>query len=526
MLQVFVSYARDDNALPPNVQQKSGFVSTLISQLNYELRNLGPERPRLWYDRDGIDRADLFESVIESQINASNILLVVLSLNWLARDWCLKELESFRKHWSGRDVRRRIVIASKRFVPFEQRPDLLQGQEGYNFFDVGDRPGAEYCYFERGDITDKRYYDQVGELARYLCSFQSRNEFRSAMAPPAAAPTVSPAVANAIPAPSGNRPVRAAGRTIFVAKPAADMRAAYSRLVVELRERGYTIAPEADQEIPIDSTATDMIDRALADADFSVHLLGEKSGYSPEDAAPIVNLQLERAALRSEAPSNGQGKLDRIIWAPQVLTDTANNPASGERDTVTVLGKFGRHVPSDKVVGENLSKFIDFLVQRLETLQVAEAAPVFDADGDEESSVYVYHSAEDQDYALQIARLLKAQKIEPRLPALEGDPTEISALHRQELQNCRSVVLCWANATEAWIKARANELAKWRNLGRTQRFACRAVVAGPPPGMRKRVLADFPPSSEVDVVLNLTDSEKPNADSLAPLIIASRPAAP
>ena len=70
---------------------------------------------------------------------------------------------------------------------------------------------------------------------------------------------------------------------------------------------------------------------------------------------------------------------------------------------------------------------------------------------------------------------------------------------------CDAVVLCWANASEVWIRAHARQLRDWRELGRTERFAFRGLIAGPPPGNRKKILLRVPPRSEIDKVLDLTE---------------------
>lgn len=511
MTQIFLSYARDDDLLPPNLppgKQASGFVTALHNQLLYEFRDLGGERPELWRDIHGIDRGDQFASVIEDQINNSDILLVVLSLNWIKREWCLRELQAFEKRW-GAEARQRIVIASKRAVPLELRPPLLQGQEGYNFFFLEPRAqaGEEQQYFDRGTVIDDRYYNQVTDLARYLSSSNDRRS-RQRTVPVAETPRPKAAGTHA--------------RTVFVAKPAADMRPAYSRIVEELEGRNFIVTPGVNEEIPHDGSAVQMIDAALTRADLAVHLLGEKAGYAPEDEDPIAKLQLARSGLRTGKPHTDETRapFHRVIWAPRVLTEGG----SGEdRDSTAVLAKFDQHLATDKIVGENLSKFVDFLIQRLDdmiVMQTVSSVPELSEDG--ERSVYVYHRPEDQDHALELAKLLQSEHLEPRLPALEGDPAELAALHRQELQNCASVVLCWANASEVWVKATSRELAKWRDLGRSEKFACRAVVALPPPGQRKLVLSNFPPRNEIDVVLDLTQSESIDRSTLDPVVQASR----
>ena len=75
--------------------------------------------------------------------------------------------------------------------------------------------------------------------------------------------------------------------------------------------------PDPAGEIPLD-TAAEVIDEALAKAEISVHLLGEKAGEAPEDQPPMVKLQLQRAAKK--AAEDGTAKFHRLVWAPGVWT--------------------------------------------------------------------------------------------------------------------------------------------------------------------------------------------------------------
>jgi hypothetical protein len=139
--------------------------------------------------------------------------------------------------------------------------------------------------------------------------------------------------------------------------------------------------------------------------------------------------------------------------------------------------------------------------------------------------VYLYHRVEDQDYALDLAVALQERQIEPIIPALEGDAADLSAHHRQNLLECDAVILCWANASEVWARASARELSEWRELGRSKRFAYRALVAGPPPAARKNILVKLPPRSDIDLVLDLTALPKPVPEALSSLVLGAGPAA-
>jgi hypothetical protein len=504
-VQVFVSYARDDDAQPPDSPDAKGFVSYLYDQLQYEFLS-GKPRPKIWRDTRRIGKGDLFDPVIEEALGSSALLVVVLSRNWIASDYCRQELEHFAQHWSraNKDVRERIVLIGKRHIPPNERPPLLQGQQGFAFYavDESDEVAPETEFFVRGKVRDPRYVERVEELARFLLQRAARLggpiEVRSS------APSVAPN-----------------GRTVYLAKPADDMREAYDRLVKELQGRGYSITPDPREEIPCTATAAAWIDEALASAELSVHLVGERPGYAPEGEERIVKLQLARAAAKVPAAPSAGADADRafhrMIWAPKVLQNDAAQ-AARERDPAEVLARFDRQLPADKLEGDTLSKFVDFLTQHLVNTAPALKRDKVTADSAAETRLYLCHSPEDTDYAFDLQAALQDLKIEAVLPVFDGPEPEVRNLHRKNLAECDAVALCWAAASEAWVRAHSSELRDWQGLGRTARFAYRAVVAGPPAGSRKKYVKRVFPPSEIDIPLDLTDKERLSADLLDPLI--------
>jgi len=513
-LQIFVSYARNDDLPPLESSDGKGFVSALYGHLNYQFKALGPPMPELWRDTRSIGRSDQFDPIIEAAAGSSDLFLVVLSRNWLSREFCLKELELFRKRWAAEGeagIKRRIIVVAKQHVEFDDRPPLLRGQEGYWFYrrDADEGIGVEQEFFSGGKPQGE-YYDLVKRLAVDL--------WRRAQ-PETPAPG-KPSSAGAKPAKSDDV------RTVYLAKPAADMRAAYLRLVDELEQRGYRVVPERDAEIPYDDGAANFVRSELAKAEASIHLLGEKSGYTPEDGEPIVKLQLQLAGARSaEAPDASAGGVPfrRIVWAPRVLVDEQSGTSAVERDPLAVLARFDKQVESDKIEGSELSKFAEFVIQHLDrTARLPEAPLAFEDVTSDARRLYVYYRPEDRKLAMDFGKLLQEHEIEPVWPAFEGDPAQIRSYHREKLQECDAVVLCWGAAADLWVKASAHELRNWRELGREKRFDLRGLLAGPPPGEFKDVLMELPPRSEIDVVLDLTKDETLTHESVQPLLTRTR----
>src|SRR5260370_26355513 len=159
------------------------------------------------------------------------------------------------------------------------------------------------------------------------------------------------------------------GRIVYLAKPAGDMEDAYSRLALELQGHGYSVVPEASSDIPKNATALGYVRDALAKAELSIHVLGEKRGFEPDDETgdPIVKLQLVQA--REKEASNGDQAeriFRRIIWAPKILDAGGQSVgAVAERDPLQVLARFDKQIATDKIDGDILGKFIEFLFQYL-----------------------------------------------------------------------------------------------------------------------------------------------------------------
>lgn len=492
-LRVFVSYARNDDR-PPVDGEGRGFASTLVKYLENRLIELGrPPEIEFWRDTRAILPSDQFDGEIEKGLTSADALLVVLSQNWLSSEYCKRELEFFGQRFGGDHARakRHVIVAVKRFVPDEMRPASIKGQEGYKFFRPDkDSPGGFYEFFAFGK-TCLPEFQIVAEALSYDLWGRACTKGNVAM----------PVVAT---------PMRSTpGRTIFVARPAPDMRAAFDRVEQELRHRDYEVVPDVTRDVPLDATAASFFDDALRNAEAAIHLLGEKQGFIPDETlAPIATLQLQRSRERVLADSRFQ----RLIWAPSSYEGTA------QRDPLDVLRRFGDKTDNDRVDGSDLSAFVDFVVEHLkESLPAVPQEQALPAD----ARVYVYHQRGDEAYAMALARALRERKLGTVFPIFEGDPAKLRAWHEKQLRSCDAVLLCWANADEAFTFSTIDEFSDWHALGRTTNFASRAVAVGPPRSERKESLIEFPPRPEVDIVIDLTRVDNPGPEELAPLLSAT-----
>ena len=176
------------------------------------------------------------------------------------------------------------------------------------------------------------------------------------------------------------------------------MKEPYSRVALELQGRGFTVVPDVSSELPGDSGALAIVNEALAKAEASVHLLGEKLGFAPDGLEPIVKLQLARARERAAAADQAGQSFGRLVWAPKILDSgaAAAGPAT-ERDPVLILKRCDDQIATDKIDGDILSKFVEFLFQYL-----AKQAPPPDlkTPTGNQLQVYLSYNGADEDYAV------------------------------------------------------------------------------------------------------------------------------
>lgn len=507
-VQVFISYARDDNDPPPGLPGRQGFVAFLQDYLNHKFKNSGPLRPKIWRDEDQIADGEEFPQKLRDELENSAFLLVVLSPNWLNSDNCRGELEYFRTCRERRNepINERIIVVEK--YPVE-RPAGLPTAVGYKFYRPTDREVRRFDeFFDRGEPVNQyanEYWTVADDLFAFLLTVVTRN---AKDRPPA---------------------VPRNGRAVFVAKPAADMREQYNRLVFELTGKGYTVVPDRTVEIPDDGSAAAFIDAELAKAELSIHLLGESSGWN------IVNLQLACAAARVPShPANGGGTANppfqRIVWAPKVFQkDPRPGGETLQRDPHDVLLRFSKiECNEDKIFGEDFSTFRESLVSYLDGLK-RPSAPLPDDDidaspGKYRGKIYVLHDEPDRDLARRLRRALSEFNVEGVLPLRDGDEVERRSKNISAMRACDGVVVCWGTTTEQWAITQARDFENWRTHGREQNWEPRGIVVGPPPGEYKREFQEDGPPSEVNTVVWVQDLEAMPSDELRKLVPRRPPA--
>ena len=168
-----LSYAHDDDFPTSSAEDKEGFVTYLRRALVAELHNLGlpdgivPVKSGSNDLRLGSD--DLWSAETDNMIRDAELLLVVMSNNWVRRPYCRKELDTFvqlRKE-ACVDILERIIVVGKDPVDRET-PVELQGQKEILFYEHDSQNGVTELFFNPEGPQDSRFKGKLHDLAVLL----------------------------------------------------------------------------------------------------------------------------------------------------------------------------------------------------------------------------------------------------------------------------------------------------------------------------------------------------------------------
>ena len=231
-------------------------------------------------------------------------------------------------------------------------------------------------------------------------------------------------------------------------------------------------------------------------------------------------MALARAkAAQAEGPP-ARSSIAALSGRRKFSTKAGRAPAGPavERDPLKALERFDQQIATDKIDGDILSKFIEYLFQYL--TETAPKPVVTAAAGNKLDLYLSYHSA-DEDYAGAIAQALLESSVKPRIPVADSD-ADARRYNSDLLAKCDAVTLCWGNASEVWVRSEADRLSDWQTLGRKGQFAFRGLIAGPPPASHKKksTLSLIFQDGEFDKVIDLVEKGPPTAQLLADLTSA------
>jgi hypothetical protein len=448
---LFVSYAHTNN-IPIN--EDKGWVSILTDLLRRRLPGLLHKRGELkvWQD-ERLQGNEQFGPEIEEAVRSSAVVISVMTYQYLASDWCCREVETFR---AGPHERCGLVVNGKTrlfkvlpaHVPPDEQPEHWRGELGYPFYDMDPSTGLEELYRRtRPEDPDQRFWRRFEALARNIA--QLLDEMAELEDEEAAEAVVAP-------------PARTAP-SIFIAEAADDLDEWRSRLLSAVAQRGVTVLPRAPYYQPA-AAVQGAVEADLERAKLSVHLLGRYYGRRPEgDDRSITQIQLEIAAR--------EGK-QRIVWMPPGLK-AEEVEQRVQRELIERIHSDSDRAGEVEVMQCGLDELTELVLNRLFAAeQPAPRAAVPEAPA---PLIYISCQPEDNAQATALKQTLRNAKFDV---VMDTEATNDSHF-RTNLRFCDGFVLVYGSPPPVWIQKRAL-LAREAYRRRTRPFQAMSLFDGPP----------------------------------------------
>ena len=292
---VFISYARNDDLKPPFDDATHGWVTFFWHQLRFELTNSGLPEANLWLDRFEIEPTEEFTPKIEAALRDAELIIPVLSENWIKRDWTRPGTGEVSGARTPPPTTASCSCSRTNPNPSRARPRSRAAKATAS--SSASRPAR--CASSTGAACKTRR--RTTPSSRRSPGWIADRLLRSASSQPH------------VTTPAKNR-------TVYVAVAADELGDARQRLVNDLTAAGYTVVPAKDRLPDTLAAAEAEVGAALAAAELAVLILGENDGVIPgrraggdraAPASPCPRARRATGALGAEVaagPPGGQAR--------------------------------------------------------------------------------------------------------------------------------------------------------------------------------------------------------------------------
>ena len=417
---VFLSYCWNDNIETEQldeIKRPLGWAAYLERRLAQQITMYRGIKTDVW--RDATDMRGNFQlsEDVFLALDASRLLVAVLSESYLRSDWCPEEFDRFRRRVKKEphlgEWKRRIFHLFR--TPLGNPPPEIADAKRYEFFLRRSSADKDHIPFEPNPSSEfKSHFDrQVTELAR---------DIATELMPPATA------------APAG---------VVYLASPSPDLQLRFISLRAELKDRNFTIRP--DPALPSEGFA-DAVRAQLAQSDCCIFPVGGEPMPLVEGADPsLTELQLAIDACDPVLRPV-------LVWLP---------PASGEPTTPLIrdllAGKITR--PGLEVRRSEFPHFKTDMLQWLKALREKQAAAATTKKSPANGAL-LYDLCDLEDGVRRRSESILAGLPGVRLaqPDFQGDPAELRAAERQQLEEAPFVLLFSGASSEPWLEAKRASL--------------------------------------------------------------------
>ena len=229
---------------------------------------------------------------------------------------------------------------------------------------------------------------------------------------------------------------------------------------------------------------------------FSVHLVGAKYGFVPEDEThSLIEIQHELASEFSSTDG-----LSRVIWLPPGL----QTPDERQQRFITAL-RTGAYVQERADLLETpLEELKSTILAKLRNGKSNGASRVAPAGP---TRIYLIFCEPDRETVVPIVDYLYDQGFEVELPAFEGDETKLREAHQDKLLLCEAALIYGGAITDAWLSSKKSDLQKVYGWGRKHPLKSIAIYLASPETVFKqrfrsnelKVLKNFATFSPADL---------------------------
>ena len=435
---IFISFSHEDNKPRPGGR---GWIEQFREYLEWWLTSRrGLKGLRIWWDKERLGGNTDFDERIERDLGNTALFFVVHSRNYRDSDYCAKELDWFvdkaKHHSVGLSVNgeRRIFNIQINKIPHTDWTDSghwtepLAGTVGFRFYD-GEKP-EDY-----GDPIEPEDHKRFDEAMRRIVDAATRlvKSFPETKAHPADQPSSTSGSPVDVP-------------TLFVADVSEGLAKLRKRLIREIGERARVLEPVPPPYPEAEHDAA--LRAALAQADLTIHLLGQGPGREIDDTEVSYPQRQADLAAKSDAPS--------LLWLPEtVRTDSIED--EDYRDWVKSIEDASRTGDGYQFLRGTKEGLIDDVMD-----QIARFVPDHDDNTTGSRTFLIDPHGADQHYGFELAADLTREHPDLRVrvtsdadkPADSWD--EFDALVRQ----AQDLIVLFGRVAPEWVKGRVERAIK------------------------------------------------------------------
>ena len=431
---IFLSYAHNDNTAEG---AKPRWVKSFGEQLSAKLLKQCGEAVDVWWDQTDLDRSQVFDEVIAKAVKSSAICVSLVSRSYIKRPYCKQELEWFAGtgDLKTRSGHLRVFAVLLHRMPFDQWPPACQGTSGFEFFDPQFEGWSHAVDVDTEDF-DQGQWKLVSELAKVL------DEMRQL-----GAPASGPAVV----AQKAAEPVAAGGFRVFLGCASDELAPDRAFLKKQLQNNGVEVItkiPPPHDEAGHDAAAT----KAIAEADLSVHLLGDSPGPPFDEDNP------DRTYTLSQANIGLQRAKSQLVLLPEALTPELIPPGP-YADFLRDLQARPRQPGKLQVIKAGRQQFLEEILNVKKSME--EKAALAAAANEVQRTAFVDLHLKDLQYVADLIGYLAQKKITAvTVPSAEQSPTAGMAMFEQYLKTSQLFIVVFGQVARNWVVNRVSEAFK------------------------------------------------------------------